>query len=230
MPAGRSRRAQRFPVTGTGNEPAARRASMRRRRCVAQPRAIGKLIVGQIRYHVPIGYAALQPSSRLAAGHGFGNCLSKGERDNDFFQAHIAEKRGRAGRGFAAARPCRQTAWRPDRFGPTWESLTAQYQAPDWFRDAKFGIGRTGPRSACRKPATGMPATCICRARSSIDHHLEELRPSRRHRLHGDEQSLEGRELAPRRTDRPLRQGGRALFRLPGQPSRQFRQLRLALP
>src|SRR5713101_6916907 len=25
-------------------------------------------------------------------------------------------------------------------FKPTWESLSTQYQTPDWFRDAKFGI------------------------------------------------------------------------------------------
>ena len=25
-------------------------------------------------------------------------------------------------------------------FTPTWESLAGGYQAPDWFRDAKFGI------------------------------------------------------------------------------------------
>jgi alpha-L-fucosidase len=28
----------------------------------------------------------------------------------------------------------------PGPFQPNWDSLTAQYQAPDWFRDAKFGI------------------------------------------------------------------------------------------
>ena len=28
----------------------------------------------------------------------------------------------------------------PGPFQPTWESLGANYQAPDWFRDAKFGI------------------------------------------------------------------------------------------
>ena len=28
----------------------------------------------------------------------------------------------------------------PGAFKPEWESLKAQYQAPDWFRDAKFGI------------------------------------------------------------------------------------------
>src|SRR5882757_5147945 len=28
----------------------------------------------------------------------------------------------------------------PGPFKPTWESLSAQYQCPDWFRDAKLGI------------------------------------------------------------------------------------------
>ena len=28
----------------------------------------------------------------------------------------------------------------PGPFQPTWESLAAQYQCPEWFRDAKFGI------------------------------------------------------------------------------------------
>ena len=34
----------------------------------------------------------------------------------------------------------------PGPFQPTWESLSAGYQAPDWFRDAKFGMFiRWGP-------------------------------------------------------------------------------------
>ena len=28
----------------------------------------------------------------------------------------------------------------PGPFQPTWESLAGNYQVPDWFRDAKFGI------------------------------------------------------------------------------------------
>ncbi|MEY4387233.1 MAG: hypothetical protein RLY20_2516, partial [Verrucomicrobiota bacterium] len=28
----------------------------------------------------------------------------------------------------------------PGPFQPTWESLASQYQTPEWFRDAKFGI------------------------------------------------------------------------------------------
>src|SRR5674476_922358 len=40
-------------------------------------------------------------------------------------------------------------------FQPTWESLTSQYQTPDWFRDAKFGIGQScavgGAGHGCRE-------------------------------------------------------------------------------
>ncbi|MGC4034120.1 MAG: alpha-L-fucosidase [Tepidisphaeraceae bacterium] len=48
-------------------------------------------------------------------------------------------------------------------FEPTWQSL-ANYQTPEWFRDAKFGIwAHWGPQCAPR-PATGMPATCTSKA------------------------------------------------------------------
>jgi len=40
--------------------------------------------------------------------------------------------------GMAADGNARQIAQGP--FQPTWESLQQQYQCPDWFRDAKFGI------------------------------------------------------------------------------------------
>jgi alpha-L-fucosidase len=39
-----------------------------------------------------------------------------------------------------AARAASFTDIAPGPFKPDWESLKAQYQAPDWFRDAKFGI------------------------------------------------------------------------------------------
>ena len=33
-------------------------------------------------------------------------------------------------------------------FDPTWESISKQYDCPDWFRDAKFGIwAHWGPNS-----------------------------------------------------------------------------------
>jgi alpha-L-fucosidase len=40
----------------------------------------------------------------------------------------------------AAAATLPQAHAAPATFAPTWESLTQNYSAPDWFRDAKFGI------------------------------------------------------------------------------------------
>src|ERR1700727_473648 len=52
----------------------------------------------------------------------------------------------------AAANHARETAPHviaPGPFQPTWQSLESQYQCPEWFRDAKFGIwAHWGPSSA----------------------------------------------------------------------------------
>ena len=53
------------------------------------------------------------------------------------------------------------------KFQPTWDSLK-QYQAPEWFRDAKFGIWAVGARNARRKTATGTRATCMFKATSKM--------------------------------------------------------------
>jgi len=46
-----------------------------------------------------------------------------------------------AGVTFAnAAQTSAGTPFAPGPFAPTWDSLIAGYQAPDWFRDGKFGI------------------------------------------------------------------------------------------
>jgi alpha-L-fucosidase len=48
-------------------------------------------------------------------------------------------------------------------FEPTWESLSQQYDCPDWFRDAKFGIwAHWGPNSV-ESTGTGFPDDCIYR-------------------------------------------------------------------
>jgi len=54
---------------------------------------------------------------------------------------------------------------RPGPFQPTWEIARAGLSMPEWFRDAKFGYGRTGLRNASRRKAIGMRGTCISRAR-----------------------------------------------------------------
>jgi alpha-L-fucosidase len=53
-------------------------------------------------------------------------------------------------------------------YAPTWPSLSNYQNAPEWFRDAKFGIwAHWGPNASPRR-ATGMPATCIPRETGNI--------------------------------------------------------------
>lgn len=47
-------------------------------------------------------------------------------------------------------------------FGPSWESLS-QYQVPEWFRNAKFGIWAHWGRSAYLSREIGMPGICTNR-------------------------------------------------------------------
>ena len=53
------------------------------------------------------------------------------------------------------------------KYQPTWESLS-DYQCPEWFRDAKFGIWAHWGRSVSRSMATGSVAACIMKAATSI--------------------------------------------------------------
>jgi len=62
-----------------------------------------------------------------------------------------------------AAQPAHEIA--PGPFKGTWESLVANYQTPDWFRDAKFGIWPIGPPNASPSGATGTHAKCTSRGR-----------------------------------------------------------------
>jgi alpha-L-fucosidase len=57
--------------------------------------------------------------------------------------------RAAAALGLAAGLPRRALAAGAGPFAPEWNSLIAGYQAPDWFRDAKFGIwAHWGPQCA----------------------------------------------------------------------------------
>ena len=108
-------------------------------------------------------------------------------------------------------------------------------QAPDWFRDAKFGIwAHWGPQcvpecgdwyGAADVPA-GPPA--VAAGRDAYEHHLQPYgHPSRTGFI-----DIIGRWKAehwePGSADPPLCQGGRALFLRARLPPRQFRQFRRA--
>ena len=84
-------------------------------------------------------------------------------------------------------------------FKSDWESLKSQYHAPDWFRDAKFGIWAHWSAQCVPEAGDWYARNMYIQGEQAVSASSRALRPSRRHRLHGDEQSLEGRTLAIRR-------------------------------
>ncbi len=117
------------------------------------------------------------------------------------------------------------------KFQPTWQSLQ-QYQVPDWYRNAKFGIwahwgpqcepedgdwyargmyqGRRVPKINITSPITGPPFP----SSSFQGHHPP----------------MESRKLGPAKTRRALQTRRRPILLRTRQPSRQFRSIRQHLP
>ena len=118
----------------------------------------------------------------------------------------------------------------PGPFQPTWESLKAGYKAPDWFRDAKFGIWNHWTAQCVPEQGDWYARRMYLQGDKRLRPPPEDLRPSLQGRLDGDRQPVEGGELGARRADEPLRRGRRQVLHRARQPSRQLRQLRLALP
>ena len=117
----------------------------------------------------------------------------------------------------------------PGPFQPTMESLK-QYQCPEWFRDAKFGIwAHWGPQAV---PMDGDWYARHMYEQGSAQYkdHLEPLRPPLDQRLQGHHPALEGREVGPGPADGALQEGRRALLREHGLPPRQLRPLELDAP
>ena len=60
----------------------------------------------------------------------------------------------------------------PGRFKPDWESLKAQYQAPDWFRDAKFGIWAHWSAQCVPEAGDWYARRMYIQGEKQYDHHL----------------------------------------------------------
>ena len=69
---------------------------------------------------------------------------------------------------FAGAQGFQNEPMATGPFKPDWKSLK-QYKTPDWFRDAKFGMWRTGVRNANRNMATGMHVLCMMKGAMPIN-------------------------------------------------------------
>src|SRR3954470_7268405 len=70
---------------------------------------------------------------------------------------------GRAGAAEIASGP----------FKPDWESLKAQYQAPDWFRDAKFGIWAHWSAQCVPEAGDWYARQMYIQGHKQYQHHLE---------------------------------------------------------
>jgi len=61
----------------------------------------------------------------------------------------------------------------PGPFKPDWESLKAQYQAPDWFRDAKFGIWAHWSAQCVPEAGDWYARQMYIQGHKQYEHHLQ---------------------------------------------------------
>ena len=111
-------------------------------------------------------------------------------------------------------------------FQPTWESL-AQYQTPDWFRDAKFGIwAHWGPQCVPEQGDWYARQMYQQGNRDYIEHVARYGHPSQsgfKDVIH----QWNAEDWDPDELDVALQAGGRAVLHRARQPPRQLRPLGL---
>ena len=108
----------------------------------------------------------------------------------------------------------------PGKFSPTWESLS-QYEVPEWFRNAKFGIwAHWGPQ--CQPEAGDWYGRGMYEeGGAAYKWHLETLRTSFGIRLQGCNQRMESRKMESGEAGSPFQENRCPIFLCHGQPSRQ---------
>jgi alpha-L-fucosidase len=82
----------------------------------------------------------------------------------------------KSGAALAAGLPLRGLAadsLAPGPFRSDWDSLTAQYQAPDWFRDAKFGIWAHWSAQCVPEAGDWYARNMYLQGEKQYDHHLQ---------------------------------------------------------
>jgi len=82
----------------------------------------------------------------------------------------------KSGAALAAGLPLRGLAadsLAPGPFRSDWDSLTAQYQAPDWFRDAKFGIWAHWSAQCVPEAGDWYARNMYLQGSKQYDHHLK---------------------------------------------------------
>ena len=115
----------------------------------------------------------------------------------------------------------------PGPFQPTWESLK-QYLAPDWFRDAKFGIWAHWTAQCVPEQGDWYARQMYIQgdARTTTSTSKTYGHPSKFGFMEIDN-LWKAEQLGPGGADRSLQQGRREILRRAGESSRQLRHLRL---
>jgi alpha-L-fucosidase len=89
----------------------------------------------------------------------------------DFLKTSAALALSTATPALARARPAQRPIAR-GRFQPTWESLTASYRCPEWFRDAKFGIWAHWSAQCVPEQGDWYARRMYLQGDPAYDHHL----------------------------------------------------------
>ena len=99
----------------------------------------------------------------------------------------------------------------PGPFRGTRDSL-GEYRAPEWFRDAKFGIwAHWGPQSAAEY-GDWYARNMYIEGHKQYKYHVQQLRPPLQVRLQGHHPDLEGREVRPGTSDVLYQKAGAKYF------------------
>ena len=78
-----------------------------------------------------------------------------------------------AGLAVASAVPASAQTIASGPFKPDWESLKAQYHAPEWFRDAKFGIWAHWSAQCVPEAGDWYARNMYAQGQKQYQHHLE---------------------------------------------------------
>lgn len=108
----------------------------------------------------------------------------------------------------------------PGKFSPTWESLS-QYEVPEWFRNAKFGIWGTLGSAMPTRSRRLVRSWHVRRGWCCLQVALGALRTSFGIRLQGCNQRMESRKMEPGEAGSPFQENRCPIFLCHGQPSRQ---------
>ena len=117
-----------------------------------------------------------------------------------------------------------------DSFAPTWESLVAQYRAPEWFRDAKFGIWAHWSAQCVPEQGDWYGRLMYLQGTPFYDHHVKTYGHPSKFGFMEIENLWQAEHWDPRGADGALQGRRREILRVAGESSRQPRQLHLTPP